>query len=555
MRLVWSFAVPLALLGVEACGGDGEVPDAPDAQVADGGRPDAPFSDGGDAAVDASDADAGDAPDGAADGGEPPAYVAGARDRFLVFGTLVTPDVVLPTPANGVIADGELLIEGAVITCVGGPGACRNEAGARGATEIRTGGIVAPGLIDTHNHILFDIFDNDDWSPTRSYANHDEWPNEPRYQAMLDTKQCLVNDSQGKPTWCAQTPYGTAAGSLRCEVDKYGELKGLISGTTSIVGLPGNSAACFGSLARSIDVSQNGLGTDRVQTSALFPPSKSAADGVCSNFQSLTTDAYLIHCGEGTDARSRGEFDRLGAVSTVQECLFAPQTTVTHGTAFTAAEFARMAAARMKLTWSPRSNVSLYGATTDIPAALDAGVTVALGPDWSMGGSVNLLEEMRFAKSWSDSRWNGRLTARDLLQMATSHGAEVLALDPKIGRLRAGSLADIAIYGGDRTAPYDAIVAAHPRSVKLVFVGGVPLYGDRTFEAAASDPTLCERMDVCGAEKFVCVATKDASNKLNQSLATIRQNLEQALADADALTPGDGWNFSPLAPLFSCPNP
>ena len=39
-----------------------------------------------------------------------------------------------------------------------------------------------------------------------------------------------------------------------------------------------------------------------------------------------------------------------------------------------------MAAYGMKLTWSPKSNVALYGATTDIPAALAAGVLVSLAP-------------------------------------------------------------------------------------------------------------------------------------------------------------------------------
>jgi hypothetical protein len=139
--------------------------------------------------------------------------------------------------------------------------------------------------------------------------------------------------------------------------------------------------------------------------------------------------------------------------------------------------------------------------------------------------------------------------------MATSHGAEVLALDPKIGRLRAGSLADIAVYAGNRNTPYDTIVGAHPRDVRLVFVGGVPLYGDRAFEGAAPNAPPCERIDVCGAEKFLCVATKDTNDKLDQTFATIRNNLEKALVDADGLTPADGWNFAPLAPLFTCPNP
>jgi len=114
-----------------------------------------------------------------------------------------------------------------------------------GATIIETHGVIAPGLIDTHNHILFDIFDDSDWLPAAVYANHDEWPAEPRYQAMLDVKQCLEDASQGKPAWCPATYDG--AGNLKCEMDKWGELKGLIAGTTSIVGLPGISSKCFSS--------------------------------------------------------------------------------------------------------------------------------------------------------------------------------------------------------------------------------------------------------------------------------------------------------------------
>src|SRR5262249_13875469 len=149
---------------------------------------------------------------------------------------------------------------------------------------------------------------------------------------------------------------------------------------TSIVGLPGISSACFASLARSIDVSQNGLDSSKVQTSAIFPPSN--PDGVCSNYSTGDTDAFLVHAGEGVDTRSLDEFARLRTITSDQGCLYAAQTAITHGTAFTATEFAKMAATGMKLTWSPRSNDSLYKQTTNILAALEAGVLVAIAPDW-----------------------------------------------------------------------------------------------------------------------------------------------------------------------------
>jgi 5-methylthioadenosine/S-adenosylhomocysteine deaminase len=456
--------------------------------------------------------------------------------RMLLVGTIVTPDVVI---------DGEVLVDNGTIECVDSGKACESLAIAADAVVFATHGIIAPGLIDTHNHILFDIFDNDDWYPTKLYQNHDQWPAEPRYVAMLDTKQCLVDDAQGKPAWCAQTPYGTSTGSLRCEADKWGELKGLVAGTTSIVGLAGTSGGCFASIARSVDTAESGLAKDTIQTSALYPPSSPST--ACQNFASGKTDAYLIHAGEGIDAKSLGEFAALGTMTTPANCLYAPQVAITHGTAFTATEFGAMAAANMKLIWSPHSNVSLYGQTADIPTALAANVTVALAPDWSMGGSQNLLDEMRFADAWDNAHWSDRLTAQDLVTMSTSHAATALALDTQLGKLAPGYLADIAVFDGDTAHPYDAIVAARPDHVKLVMIDGVVMYGDVAFQPAPP----CEVIDVCGTAKFVCAATASTTNKLDETVAQIQAALGQALVDADALTP-DGYDFAPLAPLATC---
>ena len=481
-------------------------------------------------------------PDAQSDAADEPDVVYTGPIGTMLVGTIVTPDTVI---------DGEVLVVGQLIQCADVASVCDANPYAAHAVYVQTGGVIAPGLIDTHNHVLFDIFDGDDWLPSKLYTNHNQWPNEPKYAAMLDVKQCLANDSQGKPAWCANTPYGSASGSLRCEMDKWGELKALVSGTTSMVGLPGTSAACFGSLARSIDVAQNGLADDRIRTSATFPPSKATADSVCNAFAQGTADAFLIHCGEGTDATSLNEFATLGSVSTTPGCLYAPQTTITHGVAFGANEFQLMASKGMKLTWSPASNVALYGATADIPTALDAGVTVALAPDWSMGGSQNLLDEMRFANQWDDTHWNDRVDSAALVKMTTTNAASVLGLSTTIGRIKAGMIADLVVFTGDTTKPYDAIVAATPASVRLVMIGGELLYGDADLATLSSS---CETFDACGKPKFLCVARPGAtSDKLDQTYAQIQSALKQNLEVADQQTTGDGFAFAPLTPLVKCP--
>jgi hypothetical protein len=478
----------------------------------------------------------------------------GGSGTLILAGTVVTPDQSFV---------GQVQIEGDLIVCVGEGTTCSDAA--PDADVIETGGVIAPGLIDTHNHILFDIFDNDDWVPTlpstcstatdcenaTSYCNngkcdcvdtvcrytdHTQWPAEDEYGYMLDYKQCLEDAGQGKPVWCPLAYDGD--GKLKCEMDKWGELKGLVAGTTSIVGLPGNSSKCFGSVARSIDVPQNDLEADKVQTSSLFPPGEMSASGACQNFTDGDTDAYLVHVGEGVNQNALDEFAELFTVSNPQGCLYAPQTTITHGTAFGASEFAQMAAAGMKLTWSPASNLALYGKTTNIPAALDAGILVSLAPDWSMGGSQNLLDELRTADDWDNTNWNDRLSHQDLVEMVTINAATVLGLADTIGRLEVGFKADIAVFDSLDADPYTSITMATPADVQLVMVGGIILVSSPGVQDVEPSLNECEEVSLCGATKLVCIGEPDeAQDLLNQTYTEIRSILTDGLEDLDAIAP------------------
>lgn len=477
----------------------------------------------------------------AADGG----FEGDPSHGFLILGTVLGPSGPF---------EGEVLVgPDGVVACAEPGAACESDPKAAGVART-SADVIAPGLIDTHNHILFDIFDDSDWHPSQTYQNHNDWTkasNEPRYPVMVDVKQCLEDASQGKPTWCPTQFNG--AGSLKCEMNKWGELKGLVAGETSIVGLAGSSLPCFDGLVRSIDTQFNGLDTDKVQTSALFPPTKTTADGVCRNYSSAKTDAFLIHCGEGIDTTSLDEWTKLGAVTTTPDCLYAPGTAITHGTAFTANEFAIMKSKGMKLTWSPASNIALYGSTTNIPAALDAGVLVALAPDWSMGGSQNMLDEMRAAKKWSDAKWGGRIKAKDLVAMSTVNAATVLGLDKRLGTIAKGYVSDLFAVHGDKSAPYDAIVAATPSEVRFTMIAGKMLYGDAALKKAGSNGS-CEDLDVCGAAKFVCVAEPSVTtDKRNQTFNEIKGTLEAAMVEIDKARPPDsGPSFAPLAPVVAC---
>ena len=503
---------------------------------------------------DTDDDNIGDACDIPEDADEPPEIVeVGTAAAIRLQGLLLTP--------TGAV-EGEVLIVGDTIVCVNS--SCANHNEAAEAWVINTKGVISPGLIDTHNHILFDVFDEDDWVPTLpstcsttedcknssaycssnacacvngscKYTNHNDWPKESEYGLMLDYKQCMEDASQGKPDWCPQVL--DESGDVKCEMQKWGELKGLIAGTTAIVGLPGTSAKCVSSLARSVDVSQNDLDDDKIQTSALFPPSGSSANGVCNNFADGDTNAYLIHVGEGTDQDALDEFSDLFTLTSAAGCLYSSKTAITHGTAFGPDEFSVMAEFGMNLIWSPASNNALYGVTTNIPQAIEAGITVALAPDWSMGGSQNILDEIRAADSWDNMHWGDTLSASDFFEMTTSNAAKALGLDSVLGHLEEGYIADIVVFSATGNSAYDAITAATPTDIRLVMVGGTPLFGDPALEDIVPATPGCEMIDLCGTLRFLCVAEDSSADKLDQTYAEIESALNNALLEIDNLLP------------------
>ena len=470
--------------------------------------------------------------EGACDSAGPVIESGGAPTRFLLRGTVITPTGAL---------DGEVLVDGNLITCVAA--SCSAAPGAAGATVIDTNGVIAPGLIDAHNHILFDIFDEDDWSPMQTYTNHNQWPNDPKYGAMVDAKQWLEGQ-------------GASPVDLTCELNKYGELKALIAGTTAVQASAG-ADSCFSSLSRTIDTSSNGLPDDNMQTSTLFP-STSSADGVCTNFGDGDTTAYVIHIAEGVDTTARNEFDNLNTISTIDGCLIDEKTTIIHGTALDPSRLAIMGANDMGLVWSPRSNVFLYGAgtdyskTTDIPTALAEGIRVSIAPDWSIGGSQNMLDELRFADEVDNAEWGDILSPRDLVEMGSIVAADVLGVDQYIGSIAVGKRADLAVYLPLEADAYESILAATPREVTLVMVDGRILYGDGDLDQLAPANGVVETLDVCCRSKFLAIAVNGGTNKLNQTFTDIESILtvEMQTYDDENFTE---WDFAPITPIVKCP--
>jgi cytosine/adenosine deaminase-related metal-dependent hydrolase len=384
-----------------------------------------------------------------------------------------------------------------------------------GMRVVETHAVIAPGLIDLHNHINYNFIPL--WNAGRRFNDRYQWARTTGYASAV------------------KAPYNDVKNAKHlCESGKYGELRGLVGGTTMTDGLSAQTS-CMNGLVRNVETS-NFCGR-HVRQNVLAISSLTATDAATLNtqFASGATRAFLVHLAEGIDDSSRAEFDILRTLGLVK-----PQVVMVHGTALTPAQLQEAAQAGMKIVWSPLSNLLLYGQTTDIPTAIRAGMHVALAPDWSPSGSSNLLGELKVADRLNRERFGGLLSDKQLVAMATSEPAMIAGMGDKIGTLAPGYYADLVVVRLNGKTPYRALIEAQPADVLLTTISGQALYGDPVLIGAIGQSHSYATVDACGSARELAVPADD----------TTLPGSQEALEDLMQTFATD--QVSSVIPLFQC---
>ncbi|MCB2203116.1 amidohydrolase family protein [bacterium] len=349
-------------------------------------------------------------------------------------------------------------------------------------------GYILPGLIDAHNHPYYNVFGVIPFAIPPYFSHRDQWAE----TALYDEFKVEYNDVHGYSVFYP--------GIQTLNIVKWGELRALCAGTTTWQGTNPNE------INHDEHYAAQGIGINNAERfparskHIVFPTSKSSIPQ-WPTWLNQYWDRFIIHLSEGTDAYAYAQFQLLDQAGIMDE-----RFSIIHGVALGASDFAKMAAVNSKLIWSPQSNVALYGATADVPAALNAGVTVALGADWTESGSFNLLDEMRFAKNWSQSHWNNLLTSEDLVEFVTVNAADALGLSDRIGSIEEGKQADLVVIPKLSNNPYDDVLQAYEDDVMLTVVSGSPMYGDANLMQAFPFLFWPETINLCGTAKTVAWA-------------------------------------------------
>jgi 5-methylthioadenosine/S-adenosylhomocysteine deaminase len=163
---------------------------------------------------------------------------------------------------------------------------------------------------------------------------------------------------------------------------------------------------------------------------------------------------------------------------------------VAHGIWLTQQEREVLARHRVTLSHNPASNLMLGSGILPLADCRGAGLAVAIGTDSAnTGGRHDLFEAMRLAMMLpriSGLDYEAWPSGRDVLDMATRHGAAVLGRRGTLGRIAPGQLADLVLVRCDAASTLamessEAALVQHgsPEAVVAVMVDGRWLMRDR----------------------------------------------------------------------------
>lgn len=432
----------------------------------------------------------------------------GGGPTYVLEGRIVTMD-----PAGTVVEQGRLAVEDGRVAVVAAAGDGLPDRFAD-APVFATGGTIFPGLVDLHNHFVYNVLPL--WTVPRRYENRTQWPRAQGYAGGVTLPvRALAEDA------------ATAKALVR-----YVEAKALVGGTTTGQGIRtrvNGGARLFRGAMRNLEET----GDPALPEAGTRVPNLYAnEEGVQSFRRSLDSrTAYMYHLAEGVDAAARRTFTDLADNGLLDGSLVG-----IHCLGLAPEDLAALAAAGAKAVWSPFSNLLLYGRTLDLAALAESEVPWAIGCDWSPTGSKNLLEELKVAR-WAADEQGAALSDEDLVRAVTRGAAAAVGWEAAVGSLVPGAYADLVVVDGADGDPYAALIGATEAGVRLVVVHGVPRYGDRellrSLYAGTDAEATVEDVDLAGTAKaFQLPAEGSDLNDLTWAAAG------DALRDAMSDLPG-----------------
>lgn len=277
--------------------------------------------------------------------------------------------------------------------------------------------IIFPGLINSHDHLDFNLFPP---LAGRIFKNYTEWG----VYIHLKYKDVIVN--------VLQIPE-----KLRLQ---WGIYKNLLCGVTTVV-----------NHGKKINVA-NDLITVFQDCQSIHSVHFEKRWRVALNNPLKKNLTAVIHCGEGTDALASNEIDRLLRSNVLKRPIVA-----VHGVAMNEAQAKQFKA----LVWCPESNYFLLDKTAPVDR-LKTSLPILFGTDSTLTGDWNIWNHIRKAKQTE------LLSEQELYDSLTISPASAWGLDT--GVITDGSSADLVVSKAESfftTDPQNILLVMHKGQISL----------------------------------------------------------------------------------------
>jgi 5-methylthioadenosine/S-adenosylhomocysteine deaminase len=371
------------------------------------------------------------------------------------------------------------------------------------------GGIVMPGLVNTHTHLPMTLFRGlADDLPLDQWLNGHIFPAEARHinarTVAVGTRLAGAELLLGGTTCCCD---GYFFADQVAEAAAALGLRGVIG--QGVLDLP---APGVPDPAGNVEAAQCFVNRWQHKCPRIHPAIFCHSPYTCGGRTLVRAKAaaraagclFQIHVAE-TEAEGHRSITAHGCspVAWLESLdIWDDRTLAVHAVWVDREDIDTLARRRVAVSHNPQSNMKLAAGVAPVPAFLDAGITVGLGTDGcASNNDLDLLREMDTAAKLHKVA-TGRPTvvdARQVVEMATIAGAGAIGLAAVIGSLEPGKRADIVVLRADRPHlvpvyhPASTVVyAATGADVRHVFIDGQMVVRDGLLQTADVNDILTE---------------------------------------------------------------
>lgn len=330
-------------------------------------------------------------------------------------------------------------------------------------------GIITPGLINSHDHLLGNYFPKVGNGP---YENWLPWDNDLKSAPVYRERQQIENR----------------------DLYLLGGYRNLISGTTSVQDLiPHFVQDPF------LEIMPIRVISDFALAHSITSFALAWGDGITEEYRKAEENdiPFVTHAAEGFDSETVNDIKTLDSKGGLGE-----YSVLVHCLALSDKDIQLIKERDVSVVWCADSNMFMYNKTANIKKLLESEINVCIGTDSPMSGGLNILYEMKFDRDLYKKLYSKELPDEIIIKMATMNPAKAFRLR-NLGQLKPGYLADIAVFA-DKGDPYDSVVSAELKDVLLVVIDGRPVYGNMEYKKIFDAHNVkCQEARIDGVDKVI----------------------------------------------------